>query len=89
MLGVKTNCLTEIMFESALSSASAIDDEFAKTGRSVGPLHGLPVSLKGQLQGRGYGQYDWIGSLGQQAGKGRGGEHRGADTTVMRGGLIL
>ncbi|CAD6579277.1 MAG: hypothetical protein TREMPRED_002440 [Tremellales sp. Tagirdzhanova-0007] len=41
-----TNCLTEIMFTSALERASAIDHEYARTGEAVGPLHGLPISLK-------------------------------------------
>ncbi len=40
------NCLTEILFEQGLATAYAIDDEYAKTGKSCGPLHGLPVSMK-------------------------------------------
>jgi amidase len=41
-----TNCLTEIMYEDGLKRAAAIDAEFAKTGKTIGPLHGLPISLK-------------------------------------------
>lgn len=41
----KTNCLTEILFESALKRAKALDETLA-TGKLVGPLHGLPISLK-------------------------------------------
>ncbi|WVW86757.1 hypothetical protein I302_108811 [Kwoniella bestiolae CBS 10118] len=41
-----TNCLTEIFFTAALENAKKIDEEYARTGTSLGPLHGLPVSLK-------------------------------------------
>ncbi|TXT15767.1 hypothetical protein VHUM_00270 [Vanrija humicola] len=41
-----TNCLTEIFFTEALETAKKIDAEYAATGKALGPLHGLPVSLK-------------------------------------------
>ncbi|KAK3117810.1 hypothetical protein LTR53_000498 [Teratosphaeriaceae sp. CCFEE 6253] len=41
-----TNCLTVVMFDAALKQAKKLDDHFARTGKVVGPLHGLPVSLK-------------------------------------------
>ncbi|TYJ57847.1 hypothetical protein B9479_001457 [Cryptococcus floricola] len=41
-----TNCLTEIFFETALRAARAIDDNYAQTNTPLGPLHGLPVSIK-------------------------------------------
>ncbi|KAA8648150.1 hypothetical protein EYZ11_000538 [Aspergillus tanneri] len=41
-----TGCLTETFFDMALSRAQELDDHLAKTGQIVGPLHGLPVSLK-------------------------------------------
>ncbi|KAK4989766.1 hypothetical protein LTR66_006968 [Elasticomyces elasticus] len=41
-----TNCLSETLFSSALSRARELDDHLAKTGSVVGPLHGLPISLK-------------------------------------------
>ncbi|KAF8420565.1 general amidase [Boletus edulis BED1] len=43
------NCLTEIFVERALARAAELDDALKKTGKVVGPLHGLPISLKDQL----------------------------------------
>ena len=40
------NCLTEIFFDQALERAKALDDHFTKHGKPMGPLHGLPISLK-------------------------------------------
>ncbi|KAF1993945.1 acetamidase [Amniculicola lignicola CBS 123094] len=41
-----TNCLSEIFFAEAIESAKILDENFRKTGKVVGPLHGLPISLK-------------------------------------------
>ncbi|KAJ5248225.1 Amidase [Penicillium chrysogenum] len=41
-----TTCCTEIFFEQAFAVAQGLDDYLAKTGKTVGPLHGLPVSIK-------------------------------------------
>lgn len=41
-----TNCLAETLFPEALESAKALDKHYAKTGKTIGPLHGLPISLK-------------------------------------------
>jgi Asp-tRNA(Asn)/Glu-tRNA(Gln) amidotransferase A subunit family amidase len=45
-----TNCLTEIMFVTARERAHALDQEFAITGKVVGPLHGVPMSFKDQCE---------------------------------------
>ncbi|TEB18654.1 general amidase [Coprinellus micaceus] len=42
----KTNCLTEVFFDRARERAKVLDEEYAKTGKLVGPLHGVPVSAK-------------------------------------------
>lgn len=34
------------MFPEALAAAKALDEHFEKTGKLVGPFHGLPISLK-------------------------------------------
>ncbi|CAN8102461.1 unnamed protein product [Discula destructiva] len=41
-----TNCLSETCFTRALETAKARDEHLARTGKPVGPLHGLPLSLK-------------------------------------------
>ncbi|THX24511.1 acetamidase [Aureobasidium pullulans] len=41
-----TNCLSETLFPEASERAKFLDDHLQKTGKPIGPLHGLPVSLK-------------------------------------------
>lgn len=41
-----TTCCTEIFFEEAFATAKKMDNYLAQTGKTVGPLHGLPVSIK-------------------------------------------
>jgi amidase len=48
----KVNCLTEIMFEDALAFAKELDEYYRTHKRTVGPLHGLPISLKDQFRVR-------------------------------------
>ncbi len=42
----QVNCLTEICFDEAITLAEKLDADFKRTGKLVGPLHGLPVSIK-------------------------------------------
>ncbi|KAI7295452.1 general amidase-like protein, partial [Hortaea werneckii] len=49
-----TNCLTEILFDDAITRAKQLDDEMAKSGSPTGPLHGLPISLKDTFKVKGY-----------------------------------
>ncbi|RFU31396.1 hypothetical protein B7463_g4938, partial [Scytalidium lignicola] len=41
-----TNCLTEILFKEAFDRAQFLDSYLKRTGKTIGPLHGLPISLK-------------------------------------------
>ncbi|OQV06866.1 hypothetical protein CLAIMM_11381 isoform 2 [Cladophialophora immunda] len=41
-----TNCLTEVLYTEAIERAKYLDDYLARTGKTLGPLHGLPISLK-------------------------------------------
>lgn len=45
-LGRQTNCLSETCFDRAIATAKALDAHYERTGKPIGPLHGLPVSLK-------------------------------------------
>ncbi|KAI9037998.1 putative general amidase [Aspergillus affinis] len=41
-----TRCLTEPLFDRALAQAKQLDQHLQRTGKPIGPLHGLPVSIK-------------------------------------------
>jgi len=41
-----TTCCTEILFKEAFTTAKEMDEYLSKTGKTLGPLHGLPVSIK-------------------------------------------
>ncbi|KAI0793475.1 general amidase [Abortiporus biennis] len=60
-----TNCLTEIFIDKALDRARELDEYLKQHGKVIGPLHGLPVSLKDQFWIKGLeatmGYVDWIG----------------------------
>ncbi|KAL2800986.1 amidase signature domain-containing protein [Aspergillus keveii] len=44
--GQLTNCLTEHFFPRALERAQYLDEYLKREGKVIGPLHGLPISLK-------------------------------------------
>ena len=52
----KTNCLTEIMFHEACVEAGVLDTRvsYAKKGEPLGPLYGIPITLKDQFDVPGY-----------------------------------
>jgi amidase len=41
-----TNCITELLADRAMQGAKELDAHFEKHGRPIGPLHGLPISVK-------------------------------------------
>lgn len=41
-----SNCLSDTFFEEGIQHAKSLDDHLQRTGQLVGPLHGLPISLK-------------------------------------------
>jgi amidase len=48
-----TVCCTEMPFEESIATAKALDEHLEKTGQTVGPLHGLPISIKDQFDIKG------------------------------------
>lgn len=63
------NCLTEFYPAEAMQEAKRLDDALKNTGKPVGPLHGLPISLKDQfdIEGRELtmGFASWLGECSQ------------------------
>lgn len=46
----QTNNALEFFPEMALAQAKELDAYYEKNGKTIGPLHGLPISLKDQLR---------------------------------------
>ncbi|KAL4879711.1 amidase signature domain-containing protein [Aspergillus karnatakaensis] len=40
------NCLTEILYDEGLERARYLDEYLERTGKTIGSLHGIPISLK-------------------------------------------
>jgi amidase len=59
------NCLTETFFDKALKRAEYLDNYLTKEGKPLGPLHGLPISIKDSFKLKGYeatlGYVSWVG----------------------------
>ncbi|KAI4255209.1 MAG: hypothetical protein LQ352_002690 [Teloschistes flavicans] len=63
----KTNCFHETFFDAAIKDARALDDFYSKNKKPIGPLHGLPISLKDQFHVKDVettmGYIGWIGTF--------------------------
>ncbi|TVY57764.1 Acetamidase, partial [Lachnellula suecica] len=61
------NCLHEIFFDAAIADAKRLDAYYEENSKSIGPLHGLPVSLKDQFHVKGVettmGYVGWINTF--------------------------
>lgn len=67
------NCLHEVHevpSEAAIQDAKKLDDYFAEHKKPISPLHGLPVSLKGQFHIKSVettmGYVGWVGNIPRQ-----------------------
>jgi amidase len=50
---VQTNCLTEVLFDDAIKRAQILDKYYEVNGKVIGPLHGIPITLKDQFNVKG------------------------------------
>ncbi|ODV89830.1 hypothetical protein CANCADRAFT_46226 [Tortispora caseinolytica NRRL Y-17796] len=48
------NCCAELLFDEAIIRAKELDSYFKSTGKTVGPLHGLPISTKEHIATKGH-----------------------------------
>ena len=51
----KVNCITELLPDRALSRAAELDTYLAEHKKPIGPLHGLPISVKEHIGMKGLG----------------------------------
>ncbi|KAF4973999.1 hypothetical protein FZEAL_9067 [Fusarium zealandicum] len=80
-----TTCCTEVLFEEALEEAKRLDDILASTGKPVGPLHGLPISVKDSVDVKGHDtSVGWVGLTDKPAVR-----DAGATTMLRRLGAVL
>ena len=54
----KTNCLTEIMFQEAIDNAVRLDEHLKQSNSPIGPLHGIPFSIKDTFDIKGFGNVE-------------------------------
>ncbi|KAL8409425.1 hypothetical protein RB594_007744 [Gaeumannomyces avenae] len=70
-----SNLLLEIGFDLAIERAEELDKHFREHGRLVGPLHGVPVTLKDQFHIKGLetsaAYVGWIGTFEGKKGTGK------------------
>ena len=70
-----TNCLLETFFDAAIEDAKKLDKYYIQNKATIGPLHGLPVSLKDQFHVQDVettmGYVGWIGTFMGKKGTGQ------------------
>ncbi|KAL4919314.1 amidase signature domain-containing protein [Aspergillus aurantiobrunneus] len=85
-----SNLLLEVRFNEAIERAQELDDYFRKHKRLVGPLHGIPLTLKDQFHIKGLdtsmGFIGWIGTFEGQIGTGK---NRNVESELVREFHIL
>ncbi|MCJ1287720.1 hypothetical protein MMC26_007072 [Xylographa opegraphella] len=65
-----TNCITELLPERSLARAEFLDNYFTRNKRPIGPLHGLPISVKEHIGmkdlGLNAGYVAWWGKVAEE-----------------------
>ncbi|KAI1373284.1 amidase [Hypoxylon crocopeplum] len=64
-----TNCITELLPKRALERAAELDEYLATNGKPIGPLHGIPISVKEHVGVKGQdlnaGYVAWVGHVAE------------------------
>ncbi|KAL4736165.1 amidase signature domain-containing protein [Aspergillus similis] len=80
-----SNLLLEIRFNEAIERAQELDDYFNEHKKLIGPLHGIPLTLKDQFHIKGLdtsmGFIGWIGTFEGELGTGKA---RNVDSELVR-----
>lgn len=53
LIHIQTNFATQFLADEAIARAKELDKAFKETGKIVGPLHGVPISVKEHLNLKG------------------------------------
>lgn len=69
-----TNCITELLPQRAIARANFLDEYHSQHGKPIGPLHGLPISVKEHIGMKG---------LGLNAGFVSWWDHKGEDDALV------
>ncbi|KAJ4317702.1 hypothetical protein N0V84_007221 [Fusarium piperis] len=59
-----TNFITEVNFDQAIRRAKELDEHLKRTGTTVGPLHGLPITVKDHMDVEGHDSSAGIAAFG-------------------------
>ncbi|PBP26365.1 amidase [Diplocarpon rosae] len=66
----RTNCITEILLAQALGCAAYLDSYFHEHKKPIGPLHGMPISVKEHIRMKGLdinaGFVAWVGTVAEE-----------------------
>lgn len=47
------NCLSDLLYHEAMMAARKLDEYYMRNGKPIGPLHGLPISIKDNIHVQG------------------------------------
>lgn len=79
------NCLHEIFFDAALEEADRLDAYLDQHRKPIGPLHGLPISLKDMLHVKGLDtSMGYVGWLGNFEGKTSTGKEKVFESEIVK-----